>query len=540
MRIRLDNLTADEQNLARALEEGVVYGPETPENQNAPVIRAEAIRLLLRNVGANLTPDPKGLRLRHIEIEGRINLDHIDTSIPLDFDRCHLPDGLTAAHAKLPILSLRNISIERHSTENAILHLHRLRVDDLILTGCTLINRRGPALTGTNLIVDSNAMLNGGFTVRGEGPDGAVRLLGATINGILHLGGAKLTNFTGPALMAAGNVTVGANAFLFEGFTAHGAGPMGAVCFLGANIKGILHMKDAQLTNETGPALNAEDLTAGPGVFLDGCFAARGAGVQGAVRLTRATIGGQLNLANSYLTNWTGPGLQAEDLTVGSTISVAADNLRRASSIGNWNVTGLTYRGLDVEPYVWLRFLRLATSEYSPQPYQQFATVTHNHGEEHLTREALIAQRNDLLAASKFDHKLLTIGQRLWQRALQATVGYGYKTWRALLWLLVLVGVAAAGTLVSGTGNTTVLQQPLGSKAGVPEGPCRVIDLWMLSLEIIPIVPLVSGITDRCVVTASTEGGAYLAASIFLKLVSWALVTLFVAGYTNIVRNPKA
>ena len=40
------------------------------------------------------------------------------------------------------------------------------------------------------------------------------------------------------------------------------------------------------------------------------------------------------------------------------------------------------------------------------------------------------------------------------------------------------------------------------------------------------------------IITDTAQGGFYLAVSILLKLLAWALVTLFAAGYTNIVRKP--
>ena len=83
--------------------------------------------------------------------------------------------------------------------------------------------------------------------------------------------------------------------FLRGGFTATGAGEHGAVRLLGAHIGGQLDCDGASLRNDSGPALIADGLQVGQGMFLRGGFTATGAGDDGAVRLVGAHIGGQLD-----------------------------------------------------------------------------------------------------------------------------------------------------------------------------------------------------------------------------------------------------
>ena len=109
--------------------------------------------------------------------------------------------------------------------------------------------------------------LRGGFTATGAGEDGAVHLLGAHIGGQLDCTGATLSNDSGPALNADG-LQVGQDMYLTGGFTATGAGEDGAVRLLGAHIGGQLDCTGASLGNDSGPALAADGLQVDQEMFL--------------------------------------------------------------------------------------------------------------------------------------------------------------------------------------------------------------------------------------------------------------------------------
>lgn len=552
------DLEPAEQELAAALEAGTVYGRDTEDRANWPVIRAKIIRNLLRGVYKDLVPDPMGLRLRHVRIAGRIDLDHLETRILLSLDQCDLPEGLTAVHAQLPILRLRGMTIDRHSELSAVLRLRGLHAAELDLTGTVLTNNQGPALHADGIAIDFDCSLGNGFAATGHGHLGTVRLLGATIGGQLNFRGAKLNNLenrdseTGPALSADG-ITVGSDAYLDEKFSATGHGRQGAIRLVGATIGGQLHMSRACLINKTGPALRAEGIIVHSDARFCDEFTAMGHGDLGAVRLAGATIGGQLVLSSAHFPEM-GPesGVPAVVLTgadVRSDLSIDEATLERESHTGSWLIDGLTYRGLNAESNQWLKFLREGTWKYSPQPYQQFAAVARARGDEKLTRKILIAQHSDLLARNRSRGASLTWGQRAGQRVLWATVGYGYKTWLAVLWLALVVAVAVIAAFAFGSPawhwpwswswlpgwSAAALEQPEGSKAGAP---CQDVDLLVLGLETIPLIPLVSGANDSCAVTNSAAGITFLGVSVALKIAAWALVTLFVAGYSNIVRKP--
>lgn len=550
MQFRREDLEPAEQELAAALETGTVYGPETEDRDTWPVIRADTIRNLLRGVYEDLVPDPKGLRLRHVFIYGRIDLDHLETRTPLELDQCDLPEGLTAVHAQLPVLRLHRMKIDRPSTEEAVVYLEDLHLAELSFKGTTLINRQGPALQADGLTVDSGTNLDEGFTATGHGELGAVRLIAAAVGGQLVLRGATLTNNAGPALQA-DRITAEAGAWLDAGFTAVGHGPRGAVRLTRATIGGQLRLRGATLTNEAGPALDADWITVASNVFLGGVFSASDFGPDGAVRMSGATIRGRLVLSDARFPEAPeencAPTVVLTGTDVGAELVIDSATLERESTSGRWNIDGLTYRKLSGSSDQWLEFLRVGTRQYSTQPYQQFAAVARARGDEQLTRKILIAQHNDLLARSRHQHGLLTARQRAALRLLKVTVGYGYRTWLAVLWLGLVVALAVVASFAFGSPawswlwawspdlTAAALEQPEGSEAGTP---CRNVDMVVLGLETIPLIPLVSGAKDTCAVTNTAAGIAFLGVSMVLKIVAWALVTLFVAGYTNIVRKP--
>lgn len=588
--MRCSKLTRTEKAVAAIVQGGGAYGPADEGRGRWPVVRASFIRNLLRGHYLDLTPDPRGLRLCHVRVDGRLDLDHIETQIALDLDRCELPEGLTAAHARMAYLGLRNLTIERDSRDEAVLHLENLHVGHLDFTGTTLFNRKGCALWGDDLTVDSSAVLTN-LTATG-----AVRLLGARITDQLLLTGADLTNKDGPALQATG-LSVGAEVFLntpekFDErddavkerkFKATGSGQFGAVRMPGATIAGQLILRGAELINKDGPALDADGITVGWHAYLDKGFSATGGADskgndRGAVRLCGASITGKLDFTKAKLTNHTGPVLVAKSLRAGLGIhmdlainkdseappaaeeadpesappnssarvdlfgvdagpllDISTDTLDAAMTTGDWNVTGLTYKALKTDTEkMWLDFLNTGTAHYSPQPYRQFAAAMSLAGDEVRSRQAHIAQRKHQLIRSKKE-KLLNSRDRAKSRLLWWSVGYGYHSWRAIWWSLgILIVTGTLSFLISGS----ALVQPASSTDGNPGGPCSTLSLWILALETVPLASLAPIAENSCAYADTLWAGVHLSINVFAKVLAWAGLTLFIAGYTNIIRKP--
>jgi hypothetical protein len=309
--------------------------------------RAWVIRDILRG-RLVADPDPHGLQLRGARISGRLDLENLNTDVNLELNGCFLEEGVLAKDAHLTCLGLARCQIE-HATEPPF-DAERLTCDVLTLNGARTVshtkhgavrllgahiggqfacdgaqlrNDSGPALYADGLQVGQDMFLRGGFTATGSGGGGAVRLLGAHIDGQLACTGAELRNDSGPALAADG-LQVGQGMLLRGGFTATGSGGDGAVRLLGAHIGISLECDGAELRNDSGPALYADGLQVGQGLFLRGGFTATGSGGDGAVRLLGAHIGHQLSCTRAELRNDSGSALAADGLQVGQDLYLRA------------------------------------------------------------------------------------------------------------------------------------------------------------------------------------------------------------------------
>ncbi|MFF1608209.1 hypothetical protein ACFVYA_10550 [Amycolatopsis sp. NPDC058278] len=301
-------------------------------------IRARVVRDIMLG---RLAPssDPHGLRLRGARIQGRLDLEHVSSSLVIKLYDCLLDEGINARDASLPAMVLNNCQLA-HRSEPALDAL-RIKVAELNLTqtdlsthseygtvqlsgshiagsincnGARLNNNSGPALNAENMLVDQSVLLSEGFSAIGAGMGGAVRLRDASIVGLLNFNNAILRNESGTALNADG---IQVRDLQFRGaFEATGTGENGTVRLLGAQIGGQLNFRGATLSNESGPALNADGMRVGDGVFLLGGFKATGTGRSSTVRLLGAQIGGQLNFHGATLINKSGPALSADGVEI--------------------------------------------------------------------------------------------------------------------------------------------------------------------------------------------------------------------------------
>lgn len=177
-----------------------------------------------------------------------------------------------------------------------------------------------PAIHAPQLRARGSVELDAGFTTQG-----GVDLFGAEIGGHLNLRAAVVANPDGPALMADG-LTVG------QGMYGQGCTTQGGVRLIGAHIGGQLSFNGAALTNPDGPALLADGLTVGQGMYGSGCTAYGGirligaqiggevsfdaAHVEGEVVLAGAQVTADLGLVSATLTNPGGPAFIADRLRV--------------------------------------------------------------------------------------------------------------------------------------------------------------------------------------------------------------------------------
>jgi hypothetical protein len=499
--------------------------------------RASVIRDILRGQLV-ADPDPHGLRLRGARITGRLDLDNLTTDVNLELTDCLLEEGLLARDAHLASVTLKGCQIE-HPAESPL--------DGDRLT-CSVLDLRGARIIG-------------------HADPGAVRLVGAQIGGSLDCSGASLRNHDGPALHAHG-LQVGQGMFLIEGFTATGSGEDGAVRLTGAHIGGELNCAGATLRNDSGPGLRAYRLQVDGDMYLTRGFAATASGDRGAVRLTDAHIGGNLQCDGAELRNDTGPALLAYGIQVGQDIYLTKEfsatggestatgerkgvvvNLR-AARVGEafyfapmrlehnidphqrLAVDGLTYSGVPekISPQDWRKLLRHGTPSYAAQPYQQLAAGYRARGEDRQARQTLMAQRDDQLARTKTGWP-----ERWWGKITKVTLGYGYQPWRALWFLAAVLAVSCILSVVLGAHGA--LAQT--SKTATPGRSCTVVQQVSVGLDLnLPVGTSVARADcDLTGDSASVTAAWLTAAGWVLRLLAWAFAALFIAGFTSAVRK---
>src|SRR5262249_48514793 len=97
--------------------------------------------------------------------------------------------------------------------------------------------------------------------------------------------------------------------------------------------------------------------------------------------------------------------------------------------------------------------------------YRQVATILRASGREAGAADVLIAKENVLRHQAGLGRL-----ERLWNRMLEVTIGYGYRPLRALWWM---AGFVAVGTLPFGLGSlarTVTPTDPAASRAFVESG----------------------------------------------------------------------
>lgn len=477
--------------------------------------------------------------------------------------RCTDGPVVNANHLRVTQLCHMNGAQMRGGGELGTMRLIGAHISgELSLAKARLRNADGPALCAELVEVTQDVGLDD-LVAKGSVDAGLVRMMGARIGGLLVARGrVELTNSRGPALEL-DDIRVEQHMQL-EGLIARGAGRRGTVRLLGATIDGRLSLADSDVVNASGPALRADHLDVGQGIDLKG-LRASGAGERGAVNLTGASARGSLVARlrresaarrQVILTNDSGPALIAENLTVGgdlvldglsatggsmdAAVNLAAAHVGRRVMLSpghvhntwpggaHFNVDGLTYSGFDpgVETESWLHEMATDTRDYAAQPYRQLAATHQAAGHDGDVRRTLIAQRKHQLASVDMPQR-----ERFWGWFTYYTLGFGYRPWLALVWLLVTAALAVGLTLA--LADSGLVRPPAD---GAAAESCSRTEQVLVAVD--TTLPLVTtGASDRCVTTTSAAGDALNVIGLVAQFLGWGFATLFAAGFTSAVRK---
>lgn len=410
---------------------------------------------------------------------------------------------------------------------------------------------------------------------------GAVSLLDAVITGQLSLRGAKIRG-KGPdgVSLTADRSTVSGGVWLDSGFHADGA-----VRLSGVNVTGMLSCSGATLdgVDERGDSLIGDGLTVGSDMYLNEGFASAGT-----VNIRSARIGGSLSLMPAKLAGDAGTtALDAraaqighelrwepaapvsgrvilEDASAGSLRDSWADEeaepaeKNTARPNGYWPsvhqgqllLSGFTYNRFSSELPVrldqrlaWIgsyprRPAATARTDFAAQPYEHLVQIYQQAGQDTEARKVAIARRRDLRWFGDIGR-----GRKAGNWLLDVTIRYGYETWRALA-LLVAVYLLVLGVFLIGQHQTAVVV-PAQSVAGLQPAPtstnctkdypCFYPAGYAID-TVIPLINIGQGSNWRPNANASF-GWFFVFVSWAGTALGWTLATLIVAGYTGLARR---
>lgn len=493
--------------------------------------------------------------MREALVEGDCDFNDVRTTLPVELESCVFTGSIQLDRAHLSSLDLtgsefmslsawyldceHDVSLTGVRCAEGLELAHARIGGQLGLTDAVLASSTGPALNADGIHTSGTVFLDEDFHATSPSADGTVRLLAAHIGGRLTLTGSAIANTAGPALYA-DNARIDGDA-LIDDCRLHGHSEHATISLIEATVGRDLRFSDATVVNDLGPAFNADAIHVSGTAFLDDGFHATGRGGRGAVRLPGARIAGQLCLDGAQFT--TGRGDLTIDLTgvqVADEFILDADGLIADESF-QLDCDGLQYRAVprrarrhDTAPgalrialKTLLTLLRMRTPHYAAQPYQQLAATYRAEGHARDARAVLIAQQEDLRARGQLGGPLT----KTWHRISGLTIGYGYRPGRALLGLLLTIVIANGLVLTAAaTGHTSHTQSR-------PPGPCTPVEHIGLAADL--AIPLIkTGGQQRCEFNQTTTGSDLLIAAGWLtQFLGWAFATLFVAGFTGLVRK---
>ena len=402
-----------------------------------------------------------GVELVGAQIGGQLSMVGVKVSGTLNMESLDVKRHLLMRHGKFADVELVNAQVGWQ----------------LDMSGAKV---RGTLDMNSLEVKDALAMRHGKFA--------DVELVNAQIGGQLDMSGAKVSgtlDMNGLEVKGALFMRDGAEFADVELVNAQVGGQLSMV---GAKVSGTLNMESLDVKRH---------LLMRHGKFAEGDPSQR-------IVLLFATLGSALNLEGAELPslNLTGSRVSAEfRLDSATKWRAGARLILRNTTVGAlqdapekhvWpeklDLKGFTYASLgglqtakdhDIatrDPSWFIAWLR--KDDYSPQPYEQLARVLRQAGRKSAAKEILYAEKNREWETAGFWRKV-------WLFFLCIFIGYGYRSYYAIFWILGLILVGFLLLRYKDQGPRVKLQ---GEMQGHKEG--RLADLWYSIDLLLPIIQL--------------------------------------------------
>jgi hypothetical protein len=433
-------------------------------------IRAEIISQLLTGNNPSWEVHYRGVNIRGAQIADQLYLGGATLKFRLALIDCCIEEGLNLADASAVSISLAGsylrggIQAERLNVRGSLFLDRVTAKGEVKLLGATISGQlkcrgahfwgeSGPALNADGVTVAGGIFLDEGFTA-----DGEVRLQRARVESELNCRGGRFQNPKGAALVADGASVTG-GVFLDRAFDAHDR-PVGTpfmatgeVRILHSQITGQFSCSGGMFENPMGQALTADGAVVSGEFLLNrdftavGAVTAMGAEIFGdlvctggrfdALILERAKVEGTL-----FLNDLRGDKPKSIDLAH-ATVGQLSDDEPSWPAAGRLHLVGFEYQafgpGAPNDASHRLKWLQLAYEhKLSTQPYEQLEKVLRSAGDETGARTAYIEKRRTIRKTGN-----LGAAARAGDWFLDWSIRYGYQTWRAFFWALLIVTIGA-------------------------------------------------------------------------------------------------
>ena len=580
-----NDLTASERTLVASVEHGSVAHSTPPgadashvaavDSSEPEHIRGDLIRWLCTNSAALSRIDRRGIRLVGAQIIGAVRLSEALIPFALEFVETVFSDALDLSYSVIPTLDMSGSKVKGMNclslrVNGPVRLAHGFSSDGMIdfsmadIAGDLECSRGTFRNSGGCALSLHRATIGGGVFLRDIHTTGEVHIASAHIGGVLECSRSTVQGRV--TALNAHRAKIGSDVFLNR-ITAQGE-----VHLVAADIKGDLDCTEGTFLNEGGSALNAHGLIVRGSMFLHKIRAAGGIWLANVETDHNLSIwGADLSRVNQVVAR----GLRVDRSLVlrenhlsaetaidleGAKVTTLEDDQASWPHPGRLYLDGFVCGRISGESpgdasarLEWIKRLDKSRS-FSRQPYLNLARLEREAGDDNGAKQVLVTMEDTRLRSGG-----LPLRDYIWSVILRWTIGYGYKPTRALWWAFtaVLLGWCFFGFGYAARIMTPIDQQAYaGSPSNYPafnpfiyslDTFLPIIDLgqktrWMPNAnrgEVVVRVPAWTAVAwrfewDADTITVGTVLRLYLWIHI---VVGWALSTLFVAGFTSLVRK---